>query len=270
MDKRRHDDGTVQVGFELPAAVGASRVTVCGDFNGWAPQAHPLLRQGDGSFRADITLPPGARWRFRYLLDDQRWENDWAADDYVPNGLGSDDSVVDLVDTASLPILDAALIAADAAARETSARDAAAAGTAEPAAGGDATADTEGAAPRRPGLLRRFWLWLTGRRWVAPGADEAGSPADAPADSPTDIPAESSADAPADSPTDEATPEAVVTEATPEAAPRRPGLLRRLWGRLTGRRVPEAATDPEPDAAATGSPADAGTVPEPELVGAAG
>jgi len=28
------------------------------------------------------------------LIDDERWENDWAADDYVPNGFGGDNSVV--------------------------------------------------------------------------------------------------------------------------------------------------------------------------------
>ena len=32
--------------------------------------------------------------RYRYLLDGSRWENDWSADEYVPNGYGSDDSVL--------------------------------------------------------------------------------------------------------------------------------------------------------------------------------
>ena len=32
----------------------------------------------------------------RYLLDGQRWDNDWAADAYVRNDFGGDDSVVDL------------------------------------------------------------------------------------------------------------------------------------------------------------------------------
>jgi hypothetical protein len=34
--------------------------------------------------------------RFRYLLDGERWENDWTADAYVPNSFGSDDSVVEV------------------------------------------------------------------------------------------------------------------------------------------------------------------------------
>jgi hypothetical protein len=39
----------------------------------------------------------GRRYRFRYLLDGERWANDGAADDYVANDFGVDDSVIDLV-----------------------------------------------------------------------------------------------------------------------------------------------------------------------------
>ncbi len=47
-----------------------------------------------GGHEVTVELPAGASYRFRYLLDDSRWANDWAADDYVSNGYGSDDSVV--------------------------------------------------------------------------------------------------------------------------------------------------------------------------------
>ena len=43
-----------------------------------------------------VGLDAGRAYRFRYLLDGQRWENDWAADAYQPNGFGGDDLVVDL------------------------------------------------------------------------------------------------------------------------------------------------------------------------------
>jgi len=36
------------------------------------------------------------RIRSASLLDDRRWDNDWATDGYVSNGFGGDDSVVDL------------------------------------------------------------------------------------------------------------------------------------------------------------------------------
>ena len=43
-----------------------------------------------------VDLEAGQAYRFRYLLDGQRWDNDWAADAYQPNDFGGDDSVVDL------------------------------------------------------------------------------------------------------------------------------------------------------------------------------
>jgi 1,4-alpha-glucan branching enzyme len=78
--------------FELPATVGAARVALVGDFNGWDPEAHPMARAGD-RFTVTVELEPGRTYRYRYLLDGRRWENDWAADAYAPNGFGSDDSV---------------------------------------------------------------------------------------------------------------------------------------------------------------------------------
>ena len=104
MDKSRLDDETVLVAFELPADVAATSVSLVGDFNAWSPDQHPLNLLDDGRFRTELRLPAGRRWRFRYILDGQRWENDWAADDYVPNGLGADDSVVDLTDAQGIPL----------------------------------------------------------------------------------------------------------------------------------------------------------------------
>ena len=43
-----------------------------------------------------VPLVPGQTYRFRYLIDDARWENDWEADDYVDNAHGGQDSLVDL------------------------------------------------------------------------------------------------------------------------------------------------------------------------------
>lgn len=82
-----------EVTFELPAEVGASTAHVCGDFNDWSRTASPLTRLDDGSFATVISLRSGHQYRFRYLLDDARWENDRAADDYVSNEFGGDDSV---------------------------------------------------------------------------------------------------------------------------------------------------------------------------------
>lgn len=83
-----------KVTLELPAEVSATSAALCGEFNAWNREAHPMKRRKDGSFAITISVKPGNQYRFRYLLDGQRWENDWAADGYVPNQFGGDDSLV--------------------------------------------------------------------------------------------------------------------------------------------------------------------------------
>lgn len=85
---------TIDVTFTLPAEVDASTVALCGEFNNWSTQEIQLERAGDGSWQATVALEPGRSYRYRYLLDGERWENAWQADHYVPNSYGSTDSVV--------------------------------------------------------------------------------------------------------------------------------------------------------------------------------
>ena len=131
MIKRRGKSG-VLVTFELPASVLAARASVCGEFNDWSPLAHPMARTSSGQLEAVIDLEAGRAWRFRYLLDDQRWENDWTADAYVPNEFGAEDSVVDLVGPEAKPSGPAE--AAPVTEAPAEARDPSAEATAEPAA----------------------------------------------------------------------------------------------------------------------------------------
>jgi 1,4-alpha-glucan branching enzyme len=83
-----------RVTFNLPAEVNARRACLCGEFNEWDQSSHPMKRGKDGSFSLTISLKPGRQYRYRFLLDAERWENDWAAEGYAPNALGSEDSVV--------------------------------------------------------------------------------------------------------------------------------------------------------------------------------
>ena len=55
-----------------------------------------MHRDSAGGFSLTVGLDAGRAYRFRYLLDGRRWDNDWAADAYQPNDFGGDDSVVDL------------------------------------------------------------------------------------------------------------------------------------------------------------------------------
>ena len=83
-----------RVTFELPAEVDARKVSLCGEFNNWNPEKHQLKRRKDGSYSITISLEPGNSYRYRYLINDNRWENDWAADSYTSNEFGTEDSVI--------------------------------------------------------------------------------------------------------------------------------------------------------------------------------
>ena len=85
-------DGTsCRVTFRLTAA--AQSAALLGDFNLWSPAAHPLERAEDGSLGVTVALEPGD-YRFRYLVDGERWINDDGADGLVPNLFGTADSLV--------------------------------------------------------------------------------------------------------------------------------------------------------------------------------
>lgn len=87
----------VKVTFTLPAeAVEKSeKVTLLGEFNGWNPEeALALKKQKDGSFKGSLDLTPGKEYQFRYLLDNEKWENDWEADKYVSAGVNAEENSV--------------------------------------------------------------------------------------------------------------------------------------------------------------------------------
>ena len=79
---------------ELPAEVSAASAHLCGDFNAWDRTSLPMTRSKDGSFQVTVSLKPGQEYRYRYLLDGDRWENDWVAEAYLANPFGGEDSVV--------------------------------------------------------------------------------------------------------------------------------------------------------------------------------
>ncbi len=85
-----------KVTFRFPreAAPEAKKVTIVGDFNGWDKDRILMKRIESGDFSVTLELESGREYRFKYLIDGERWENDWSADKYIPSPHGYDDSVV--------------------------------------------------------------------------------------------------------------------------------------------------------------------------------
>lgn len=52
-------------------------------------------RKKDGIFYTKLRLPKESQFQYRYLVDGQSWVNDEAADAYVANEFGSQNSIVD-------------------------------------------------------------------------------------------------------------------------------------------------------------------------------
>ncbi len=73
-------------------AVDARSVHLVGEFNDWSHTATPMERSGDG-FETTVQLKVGREYRYRFLVDGDRWENDPAADGLVDNPYGEQDSV---------------------------------------------------------------------------------------------------------------------------------------------------------------------------------
>jgi 1,4-alpha-glucan branching enzyme len=85
-----------KVTFRLPkeAAPEAKTVTLVGDFNNWNLTDNQMKKLKNGDFKLTLKLPCNREYRFKYLIDSTRWENDWYADKYIPNPYGGEDSVV--------------------------------------------------------------------------------------------------------------------------------------------------------------------------------
>ena len=86
---------TSKVTFVLPkeAVENAETVAVLGDFNNWQ-NGVLLAKQKDGSFKTAVELEKGRSYEYRFLINGEKWENDWAAQAYAPTPFGNYNSVV--------------------------------------------------------------------------------------------------------------------------------------------------------------------------------
>ncbi|MDR9418234.1 isoamylase early set domain-containing protein [Gracilimonas sp.] len=82
-----------KVTLSLPAEWAEKEVAVAGDFNDWDVESEKLEKK-EGSWTTTLRLKPENEYNFKYFVDRKRWENDDAADKYVSNSFGTENSVV--------------------------------------------------------------------------------------------------------------------------------------------------------------------------------
>lgn len=84
-----------KVTLSLPAEWAEKEVAVAGEFNDWEVGPAKLEKKKD-AWTTTLRLKPENEYKFKYYIDGERWENDDAADKYVPNEFGTEDSVVSI------------------------------------------------------------------------------------------------------------------------------------------------------------------------------
>ncbi|ENY73832.1 isoamylase early set domain-containing protein [Aeromonas diversa] len=88
----------VTFAVDREAATGAEQVFLLGEFNQWEPLE--LKKMKSGEFKTTLNLPTDQQAQFQYCYrlvnqeGEERYDNDWAADDYVPGPFGRDNSVI--------------------------------------------------------------------------------------------------------------------------------------------------------------------------------
>jgi 1,4-alpha-glucan branching enzyme len=85
----RHGEKSIEFRLRSPQAKSAF---VAGSFNSWDLKRTPMRKEGDGEWKATVTLPPG-RYEYRFIVDGQ-WLSDPSAKESVHNTFGSTNSVV--------------------------------------------------------------------------------------------------------------------------------------------------------------------------------
>lgn len=81
----------VTVRFQV-AVPQARQVSLAGDFTQWQPRV-PLKRNADGTWTAEIRLPPGDH-EYIFVVDGERWISDPRAVRYRDDGFGNRNAVL--------------------------------------------------------------------------------------------------------------------------------------------------------------------------------
>ena len=86
MIRRQSRGEKIRVTFVLPDTQSVGKISVVGDFNGWEPGRHTLVKRTNGTRSIAVALPPGTVQRFRYLAEGGHWFDDPDADVHTHEG----------------------------------------------------------------------------------------------------------------------------------------------------------------------------------------
>ncbi len=88
-----------KVKFIAPSQLvnGAKNVALAGDFNDWNAKGTKLRKQKSGMYATTLDLQTGQEYQYRFVIDGERWENDYKADKYVPSNVCYEENSVVVV-----------------------------------------------------------------------------------------------------------------------------------------------------------------------------
>jgi 1,4-alpha-glucan branching enzyme len=84
--------GKGKVTFVFEPKSGFTDVSLVGTFNNWEPDGFKMARQKDGTYRKQITLPPG-EYQYKFLADGQ-WLTDPSGEGFTVNEFGTKNSTL--------------------------------------------------------------------------------------------------------------------------------------------------------------------------------
>ena len=73
-----------------------SSANLVGDFNDWSKTETPMQSLKNGDYKETVELEPGVDYEFRYLLNNEKWYNEWEADEYILGDFGKDNCIIEL------------------------------------------------------------------------------------------------------------------------------------------------------------------------------
>lgn len=90
-------DGVCKITFSLKDDNEMIKtIRLLGEFNDWDRKCVPMKKVKNNGFSQAINLKSGKSYQFRYLVNDSVWEDEPECDNYVPNGVGEFNSLIQL------------------------------------------------------------------------------------------------------------------------------------------------------------------------------